>query len=207
MALRLDRLHNRRHLHLHDRSDWCNLPYLFSRGQQSVFRYLGGPLASVQPSCHGVYLVWGSIVDWRYAHLPTPYIFSSPIVTGECVTLMLRSIWTKYEDLPNSMPASSGTNTRDFVGFFLFWVCSLPAIWFPVHQIRHLFTVKAFFVPVAGVTFFVWAIVRAHGIGPIVHQPSSKSGGALGWAMIQGIMSSIANFVSPPVVLVLYRQY
>ena len=116
--------------------------------------------------------------------------------SGECVTLMIRSIWTKYKDVPNSMPKSSGTDTMDFVSFFLFWFCSLPAIWFPVHQIRHLFTVKAYFVPVAGVTFFIWAIVRAHGIGPIVHQPSSKHGGALGWAIVQGIMSSIANFAT-----------
>lgn len=34
----------------------------------------------------------------------------------------------------NHMPASSGTNTRDFMCFFLFWVISLPAIWFPIHQ-------------------------------------------------------------------------
>ena len=109
---------------------------------------------------------------------------------------MLRSIWTAYNNVPKSLPASSGTNTRDFASFFIFWLCSLPAIWFPVHKIRHLFTVKAYFVPIAGVTFFIWSVVRAHGIGPIVHQPASKSGGALGWAMVQGIMSSIANFAT-----------
>ena len=109
---------------------------------------------------------------------------------------MIRSIWTAYEDVPNSMPGSSGTVTRDFVSFFLFWACSLPAIWFPVHKIRHLFTAKAYFVPPAGVAFFIWAIVKAHGIGPIVHQGSTKHGGALGWAVIQGIMSSIANFAT-----------
>ena len=115
---------------------------------------------------------------------------------GECVTLMIRSIWTSYNDVPNSMPSGSGTVTRDYVSFFLFWLCSLPAIWFPVHKIRHLFTAKAYFVPPAGVAFFIWAIVKAHGIGPIVHQPSAKHGGELGWAMIQGIMSSIANFAT-----------
>jgi NCS1 family nucleobase:cation symporter-1 len=115
---------------------------------------------------------------------------------GECVTLMIRSIWTSYKNVPNGLPASSGTDTMDFVSFFLFWMCSLPFIWFPVHKIRHLFTAKAFFVPPAGIAFFIWSIVRAHGIGPIVHQPATKSGGALGWAMIQGIMSSIANFAT-----------
>lgn len=94
------------------------------------------------------------------------------------------------------MPASSGTNTRDFVSFFVFWLGSLPFLWFPVHKIRHLFTVKAFFVPVAGISFFVWAIVRAHGIGPIVRQGSTIHGSVLGWAMVKGIMSAIANFAT-----------
>jgi len=72
----------------------------------------------------------------------------------------------------------------------------LPALWFPVHKIRHLFTVKAYFVPVAGVAYFIWAIVKAHGIGPIVHQPNTAQGSTLGWAMVKGIMSSIANFAT-----------
>lgn len=142
--------------------------------------------------------IWYGVQSWiggmfsRFCNLDN----LTDVGTGECVTLMIRSIWTKYQDLPNSMSAGSGTNTRDYLSFFLFWLCSLPAIWFPVHKIRHLFTAKSFFVPPAGVAFFIWAIVKAHGIGPIVKQGATKSGGALGWAMIQGIMSSIANFAT-----------
>lgn len=91
---------------------------------------------------------------------------------------------------------NSGTTTMDWVSFFIFWLGSLPAIWFPVHKIRHLFTVKAYFVPVAGIVFLVWAVVRAKGIGPIVHQPGTLTGGALGWAMVKGIMSAISNFAT-----------
>lgn len=117
-------------------------------------------------------------------------------IGGECVTLMLRAIWPQYNDLKNTMPAGSGTNTRDYLGFFLFWLFSLPAIWFPVHKIRHLFTVKAYVVPTAGIAFFIWAIVKAHGIGPIVHQPNKIHGSLLAWGMVKGIMSSIANFAT-----------
>jgi nucleobase:cation symporter-1, NCS1 family len=93
-------------------------------------------------------------------------------------------------------PNLSGTTTKAFVSFFLFWLFSLIAIWFPVHKIRHLFTVKAFVVPCAGVAFFIWAIVKAHGIGPIVHQSNTIHGSELAWAMVTGIMSSIANFAT-----------
>ena len=96
------------------------------------------------------------------------------------------------------MPTSSGTNTRDFVSFFLFCLGSLPALWFPVHKIRHLFTVKSIVAPSAGIAFFIWAIVRANGLGPIVKQPGTLHGGALGWAIVKGIMSAIANFAGKP---------
>ena len=83
-------------------------------------------------------------------------------IGGTCVYLMIRSIWTAWDEYGdgaprNTMPVSSGTNTRDFVSFFLFWLGSLPFLWFPVHKIRHLFTVKAYFVPTAGIAFFVSA--------------------------------------------------
>lgn len=103
------------------------------------------------------------------------------------------------------MSASSGTNTRDFVSFFLFWMGSLPFLWVPVHKIRHLFVVKAVVSPIAGVSFFIWAVVRAQGLGPIVKQGATKSGSELAWAIILAIMSAIANFATLIVSLVLSR--
>ena len=109
---------------------------------------------------------------------------------------MIRSIWPSYNDLPNHIPASSQVTTRDFVSYFLFWLLSLPALWFPVHKIRHLFTVKAYYAPIAAIAFFAWAIHRANGIGPIVHQPAKAHGGTLGWAFVKGIMSCLGNFAT-----------
>ncbi|QIW95463.1 hypothetical protein AMS68_000981 [Peltaster fructicola] len=134
----------------------------------------------------GMACVWYGVQSW---------------IGGTCVYLMIRAIWPSWDNYGdngsmNSMPVASGTNTRDFVSFFLFWLGSLPFLWFPVHKIRHLFTVKAYVVPVAAIAFFIWSIVRAKGIGPIVAQPASLTGSALGWAVVKGIMSSIANFAT-----------
>ena len=118
-------------------------------------------------------------------------------IGGHCIKLMISSIWTSWEPekIHNGIP-NSGTNTVDFVSFFLFWLISLPAIWFPVHKIRHLFTVKAYVVPTAGIAFFIWALVRAKGIGPIVKQPNTAKGSKLAWGVVTGIMSAIANFAT-----------
>ncbi|KAI5369300.1 Putative purine-cytosine permease [Septoria linicola] len=103
-------------------------------------------------------------------------------IGGTCVYLMIRSIWPSWDDYGdggsrNTMPTSSGTNTRDFVSFFLFWAGSLP-------------------LSGTGIAFFIWAIVRADGLGPIVKQRGSLQGSALGWAVVKGIMSAIANFAT-----------
>ncbi|KAK2764339.1 hypothetical protein FQN54_009032 [Arachnomyces sp. PD_36] len=141
--------------------------------------------------------VWGSLWPvFNRAAMACIWYGVQGWIGGQCVTLMIRAIWSDYNELPNSMPKSSGTETRDFLSFFLFWLCSLPAIWFPVHKIRHLFTAKAYFTPIAAIAFFAWAIRRANGLGPIIDQPNKVHGTDLAWAVIKGIMSSIANFAT-----------
>ncbi|KZS90713.1 putative uracil permease [Sistotremastrum niveocremeum HHB9708] len=117
-------------------------------------------------------------------------------IGGSCVLVMLRAMWPSVNNIPNHLPESAGITTRDFMAFFLFWLISLPAIWFPIHKIRHLFTAKAIFVPIAGITFFIWSIVKAKGVGPIIHQPSQIHGAELGWAMVSSLMSCVSNMAT-----------
>ncbi|KAK7044695.1 permease for cytosine/purines, uracil, thiamine, allantoin-domain-containing protein [Favolaschia claudopus] len=137
-------------------------------------------------------------------------------IGGSCVLVMLRAMWPSVNNIPNHLPTSSGTTTKDFMCFFLFWLISLPAIWFPIHKMsvslvcsvvhplitrhvicrRHLFTVKAVVAPTAGITFFIWCIVKAKGVGPIIHQPSTLHGSELGWAMVSSLMSAMSNMAT-----------
>ncbi|KAG8969413.1 hypothetical protein FRC03_003104 [Tulasnella sp. 419] len=55
-------------------------------------------------------------------------------IGGSCVLVMLRAIWPSIQRIPNGLPESSGTNTRDFMCFFLFWLISLPALWPEMHK-------------------------------------------------------------------------
>ena len=77
--------------------------------------------------------------------------------------------------LANRMPESSGITTWDFM-YLLFWLISYP----PnvrkleiLHFINiHLFTLKVVITPIAGMTFFVWCIIKAKSVGLIVSRPS-----------------------------------
>ena len=89
-----------------------------------------------------------------------------------------------------------GGTVNYLISFVLFWLGSLPFIWFPVHKIRHLFTVKAIVAPTAGIALFIWALVRAGGAGPVVKQGATAGGSKLAWAIITGIMGAVSNFAT-----------
>ncbi|KAJ5638719.1 hypothetical protein N7528_001109 [Penicillium herquei] len=141
--------------------------------------------------------IWGSF--WPILNRAAMAVIWYGVQTylgGECVTLMIQAIWPSYANLPNTMPASAGVTTQQFVSFFLFWLGSLPALWFPIYKIRHLFTVKAYFSPACAIAFFGWAIARAHGLGPIMTQSNTAHGSALAWVFVKSIMNCIANFAA-----------
>ncbi|OHX00513.1 uracil permease [Colletotrichum incanum] len=143
--------------------------------------------------------IWGSLWPvFNRAAMACIWYGVQAYIGGHCVYLMIRSIWKSWDryEIPNTFPEGSGTRTADWVSFFIFWLCSLPAIWFPVHKIRHLFTVKSYVVPCAGIAFLIWAIVRAGGVGPIVRQPAKAQGSELAWEFVKGVMSAIANFAT-----------
>lgn len=118
-------------------------------------------------------------------------------VAGPTFELMLRAIFGRNLDktMPNHIHDPDLT-TFSFLGFFLFWLFALPFIWFPPHKIRHLFTVKAYVAPLAGILFLVWTLVKCNGVGPIIHQKSTKHGSEFAWLFVESVMNSLANFAT-----------
>ncbi|KAI1102802.1 permease for cytosine/purines, uracil, thiamine, allantoin-domain-containing protein [Jackrogersella minutella] len=168
--------------------------FICATGRIGAVYHVGFPV--VNRSSFGI---WGCLWPvFNRAAMACIWYGVQSYIGGHCVYLMIRSIWLSWDrtTIPNTFSADSGTSTADYASFFLFWLVSLPAIWFPVHKIRHLFTVKAFFVPCAGIAFLIWALVRAGGIGPIVKQGATIEGSDLAWEFIKGVMSSIANFAT-----------
>lgn len=168
--------------------------FVVATGRLGAVYHVGFPVAG-----RASFGIWGSLWPvFNRAVMACIWYGVQSYIGGHCVYIMIRSVWKSWDrdTIPNTFSAASGTTTADYASFFIFWLCSLPAIWFPVHKIRHLFTVKSYFVPTAGVAFFIWAIVRAGGVGPIVHQGSKAQGSSLAWAFVKGVMSSIGNFAA-----------
>lgn len=155
MALCVDRLHYRSLFRCSDWSHRCHISHWVSYRQSSIVRDLGISLAGVEQRCHGLVSssrkvrrvigkgklivqnsVWYGVQAW---------------IGGECVFLMIASIWPSFGQKSSlTKPIALGATVNYFVSFLLFWLGSLPFIWFPVHRLRHLFTVKSIVSPIGG---------------------------------------------------------
>jgi NCS1 family nucleobase:cation symporter-1 len=56
--------------------------------------------------------------------------------------------------------------------FILFWFLNMFIVYKGVESIRKLLVFKAFFLPLAAIALFCWAVVAAKGLGPILSEPS-----------------------------------
>ncbi|GEQ72518.1 hypothetical protein JCM33374_g6205 [Metschnikowia sp. JCM 33374] len=119
------------------------------------------------------------------------------MVAGPCVGLMLRAIFGQNLDktMHNGI-SNDNLTTFGFLSFFLFWLFSLPFLWFPPHKIRHLFTFKAYISPIAGIGFLIWTLVKSHGAGPVMREKSKIHGSELAWAFVSSTMGALANFAT-----------
>lgn len=92
---------------------------------------------------------------------------------------MISSIWPSFNNLPNTIPASQGTTSIDFLCFFLYTSVStlnilsksyvlilISLLQFPfilIHpsKLRPLFIFKSVTIPLTAVAMFIWACAMA----------------------------------------------
>ncbi|CAD6889551.1 unnamed protein product [Tilletia controversa] len=129
--------------------------------------------------------VWTAVQSW---------------IGGSCVTLVIRSIIPGYASLKDYTLIAKGAEViltrQSIVSFLIFWLIQIPFVYAPLSQIRHLFTVKSVIVPIAAIAFFAWSIKDANGLGPIIKQPATLKGSALGWTFVQACMSCVSNMAT-----------
>lgn len=141
--------------------------------------------------------VWGAI--WPIINRSVMAFFWYGVqayIGGECVTLVLESMFPSYARIPNKLPESVGVTSKEFLSFFIFSLISLPLVVIHPSKIRLFFNFKSVVVPIAAIAFFVWSIVDAKGLGPIIDQPAKLKGSAFGWQFMASLMSCISNMAT-----------
>lgn len=116
---------------------------------------------------------------------------------GICVQLILRSIFgnnlnSRWHD---TIPSVNLT-PYELVCFIIFWIISLPFLWYPPHKLRHIFAIKSAVTPIAAFALLVWSVRKCGGnlsLGSL-NGNSTMGSAATAWAVIRSIMSAMDNF-------------
>src|SRR5579872_3772177 len=93
-------------------------------------------------------------------------------IGGFAVYQMLKIWMPSLATLPAVFPPSWGLETGPAITFFAFWLLNMLVVYLGVDSIRKLLLFKAVFLPVAALALLAWAVWAAHGLGPILSQPS-----------------------------------
>jgi len=91
-------------------------------------------------------------------------------IGGESIYHLLRA-W--YPSLAEIDTSGLFPQPLAIVCFLAFWLLNMWVVYKGVESIRRLLVFKAFFLPLAALALFAWAVLAAKGLGPLLEKPSA----------------------------------
>ena len=115
-------------------------------------------------------------------------------IGGWAIYKLIEVMWPGIAHLPQLLPAFVGLNTGEFLCFMLFWAMNLWIVLRGMDSIKFLEMWGSPFLLAVGVALFVWALVRAGGLEPMLQNPAVGPSGrpAVGSVFGAGLTSAVA---------------
>ncbi|KAF3407844.1 Thiamine transporter THI72 [Talaromyces pinophilus] len=141
--------------------------------------------------------LWGSYVPLLMRIMLCCVWFGVQGITGgQIVSTLLSTIFSSYQHMPNTLPASANMTTKEFVGFVIFNIICIPFLYIPPDKLRVPFRYSLAISAVTLIAMSIGLMAAAGGAGPLVHTgTTATSGSKLGWAWIDGITTVIGGTV------------
>lgn len=108
---------------------------------------------------------------------------------AQLVSVMLRCAFgDKWTNLPNALPASSGTSTGGSIAFFLFWFVQLAFMFLHPSKSSWLYNIKSVICPPVLIATFAFVVGTNGGLGQTTNLGvAATSSSVVGWAFMTGI--------------------
>jgi NCS1 family nucleobase:cation symporter-1 len=115
-------------------------------------------------------------------------------IGGWAIYKLIEAMWPGIATLPQLLPAFIGLNTGEFFCFMVFWAMNVWIVLRGMDSIKFLETWGSPFLLAVGVALFIWAAVRAGGLGPMLENPSvgPSARPAVGSVFGAGLTSAVA---------------
>lgn len=123
---------------------------------------------------------------------------------GQFISIMLRCIFSGWKNLHNTIPASQDTDLQTMLGFFFAFLVTLPVLMVHTYKLRHLFTVKSFALPLAGIGIVAWAASLKGGISSnVLVEDSARASSTTAFAfVVLGQMNAVFGATSALIVTI-----
>ena len=112
-------------------------------------------------------------------------------IGGWAIYKLVEVMWPGIATLPQVLPSFVGLNTGEFLCFMLFWGMNVWIVMRGMDSIKFLETWGSPFLLAVGAALFIWALLRAGGIGPMLQNPPNARGG-LSSILGAGLTSAVA---------------
>ncbi|RMZ86013.1 hypothetical protein DV737_g184, partial [Chaetothyriales sp. CBS 132003] len=112
---------------------------------------------------------------------------------GQCVYVMLHSIFPSIANLPNVMGSGSALTSGGMIGFVIFWIVTCCFLVIPVPKMRLLVYLKLVAFIISATAMLGWTLKKAGGLGPVARQGSTVHGSEKTWLILRFLMLSAAN--------------
>jgi len=113
--------------------------------------------------------------------LSITYFGSQAWLAGLCVTVMLSSLSENFMNMENTFPESVKMTTRDFIGFFIVQIISLPFFFLKPEKINGFVNVSCVFALIGMVGMFGYMVKINGGPGKIYYEPMTLSTSECFW--------------------------
>ena len=115
-------------------------------------------------------------------------------IGGDSIYKMLVLWFPSLGALQRIFPESFGLETGPAICFFLFWLLNMLVVYLGVDSIRKLLVFKAFFLPIAALALFFWAVSNVGSLGTILQQSSSFASSSGFFAFFFPALTGVVGF-------------
>lgn len=140
-------------------------------------------------------IVWCGVQSWQ-----------GGLMTYVC----LRAIWPSIDKIHNTIPASTGMNLPQFVGFIVYFVIQFPALFLSPKKLRYLVYVGSTAGFLVQFVLVIWACstMGGAGFGDIIADPTATSNGShFAWMCVYSVTATISSITSGTVSVCDYARF
>jgi NCS1 family nucleobase:cation symporter-1 len=150
--------------------------------------------------CSRYHLAWVSLsASIMFGNVLTLPSSVQTVTGGQCMAVLLTSIWPSFGRIPNHVPESQGLSTSGFVAFFLYFMLQLPFLCIPYTKVQYFFAFKSIIAPIIFLAVFGSTLHKAGGTishSIVVTEGTKVHGSVLAWAFFSNLNSVLGNYAT-----------